>query len=295
MRASQTRPECLQGLERSCEDRASDRIVSAPAVPGMERIEARFEGKFFEPHRHDTYAIGVTLSGVQSFRYRGRQEYSLPGRLIVLHPDEIHDGAAATDDGLRYRMLYIEPALVRQGLSHNTDPLPFVDAPVIDDPQFRIALLSALSSLDDGLDELDVADLVSQIASGLSRHARHDAARNEQVSQHRLARARDYLQDNSSRTVRSGELEQVTGLDRFTLSRQFRRFFGTSPHRYLIMRRLDEARHLIARGRPLADIAATVGFADQSHLTRHFKKSFGVTPGRWAYVSTSAAVTGPKG
>ncbi|MCR9138323.1 MAG: AraC family transcriptional regulator [Alphaproteobacteria bacterium] len=293
MRGSQTNPECYQGLERSCEDPASNRIVSAPAVPGMERIEARFEGKFFEPHRHDTYAIGVTLDGIQSFHYRGRQEYSLPGRLIVLHPDEVHDGAAATEDGLRYRMLYIEPALVREGLCPNTGPLPFVDTPVIDDPHFRIALLSALSRLDDGLDELDIPDLVSRIAGGLSRHARIERTRSEPVSPHRLIRARDYLQDNSARTVHSGELEQVTGLDRFNLSRQFRKFFGTSPHRYLIMRRLDQARHLIACGRPLADIAAAVGFADQSHLTRHFKKSFGVTPGRWANASRHSEIASP--
>lgn len=282
---AQSRPEYLQGLERSCGDTPRERIVSAPAVPGLERIEARFEGRFFEPHRHDTYAIGVTLSGIQSFRYRGRQEYSLPGRIIVLHPDEIHDGAAATDDGLRYRMLYIEPALVRQGLSRSTSVLPFVDAPVLDDPQFRAALLSALSSLDDGLDDLTVADIVSRIACALSRHARLDAGRTGSLSPQRLIRARDFLHDNMARTVRSTELEQVTGLDRFALSRQFRSFFGTSPHRYLIMRRLDRARHLIARGLALADIAAAVGFADQSHLTRHFKRSFGVTPGRWAEAS----------
>ena len=77
----------------------------------------------------------------------------------------------------------------------------------------------------------------------------------------------------------------MAGLDRYAISRQFRELFGTSPHRFLVMRRLDRARRLIAEGLPLADIAATVGFADQSHLTRHFKKCFGITPGLWARVS----------
>jgi hypothetical protein len=77
-------------LERSCTER--DRILVAPELAGIERIEARFHGKGFEPHRHDTYALGVTMAGVQTFSYRGEARFSPPGNVIVLHPDEMHDG-----------------------------------------------------------------------------------------------------------------------------------------------------------------------------------------------------------
>jgi AraC-like DNA-binding protein len=82
--------------------------------------------------------------------------------------------------------------------------------------------------------------------------------------------------------VRSGELESVTGLDRFALSRHFRAAFATSPHRYLLMRRLQQARAMIGEGSELSDVAFATGFADQSHLNRHFKKAYGMTPGQWA-------------
>jgi AraC-like DNA-binding protein len=82
--------------------------------------------------------------------------------------------------------------------------------------------------------------------------------------------------------VRSGELEAVTGLDRFALARHFRAAFATSPHRYLLMRRLQQARAMIGPGGSLSDVAAATGFADQSHLNRHFKKAYGMTPGQWA-------------
>src|SRR5258708_19986419 len=59
---------------------------------GLERVEARFVGQAFSPHRHDSYAIGLTLEGVQTFRYRGAQRLCLPGECHVLHPDELHDG-----------------------------------------------------------------------------------------------------------------------------------------------------------------------------------------------------------
>nr|WP_325265866.1 AraC family ligand binding domain-containing protein [uncultured Rhizobium sp.] len=74
---------------------------------GVERIEARFHGNAFSPHRHDTYGLGLTLHGLQTFRYRGVKRFSNAGNVIVLHPDELHDGAAGTDDGLIYRMIYL--------------------------------------------------------------------------------------------------------------------------------------------------------------------------------------------
>src|SRR6266436_6203914 len=80
---------------------------------GIERIEAYFPRHGFSPHRHDTYAIGITLSGVQTFRYRGEARHCLPGQCHILHPDEIHDGASGTSDGFAYRILYIDPCLVQ--------------------------------------------------------------------------------------------------------------------------------------------------------------------------------------
>jgi len=94
--------------------------------------------------------------------------------------------------------------------------------------------------------------------------------------------ARDYLESNAMRAVTSIELERAAGLDRYALSRHFRALYATSPHRYLLMRRLTRARALIGAGAPLADIAAATGFADQAHFTRHFKKAYGLPPGRWA-------------
>jgi len=90
------------------------------------------------------------------------------------------------------------------------------------------------------------------------------------------------LQELPSVVVASEELERVTGLDRFALARHFRAATGTSPHRYQIGRRLARAQKMIADGMALSEAAAATGFADQSHLTRHFAARFGLTPGRFA-------------
>ena len=94
---------------------------------------------------------------------------------------------------------------------------------------------------------------------------------------------------DATRAIASRELEDVSGLDRFSLARHFRATFGTSPHRFQVGRRLARARTMIAQGVPLSETAAATGFADQSHLTRHFAARFGLTPGRWAALSRGGA------
>ncbi|MBY5557365.1 AraC family transcriptional regulator [Rhizobium leguminosarum] len=275
-------PQVFEGLERLCAGPSRNAILAAPAFPGIERIEAQFSGNAFEPHRHDTYALGVTLKGVQTFRYRGERRFSLPGQVIVLHPDEEHDGGAGTEDGLQYRMLYLEPWLLLECLKADGVGLPFVDEPVIGDPALAGVLLAALGELDRELDALFVDDFVSRVTGGLSRHARMPRRPLGLVAWRQARTARDYLEAHATRAVNSGELEAVTGLDRFALARHFRAAFATSPHRYLLMRRLQRAWAMIGVGEGISDVAAATGFADQSHLNRHFKKAYGMTPGQWA-------------
>src|SRR5260370_23997399 len=96
------------GLEQS-RTRRSDSIRFGPSAHGIERAEVYLSTCEFEPHRHDTYAIGSTTAGGQTFRYRGLRHICLPGQLHVLHPDEAHDGAAGTDGGVGHPNVYLPP------------------------------------------------------------------------------------------------------------------------------------------------------------------------------------------
>jgi AraC-like DNA-binding protein len=279
--------QAFEGLGRLCVDAAENCIISASDPAGMERIEARFHGSAFDLHRHDTYAIGVTLHGVQRFRYLGATRHSLPGQIIVLHPDELHDGGAGTEDGLRYRMLYLEPSLMLDCLGGAS--LPFVRDGVLTDDSFCATLLSALGPLEEELDELFVADFLARLMQSLTRHAGQPAKPMARTAWRAATLARDYLAENFGRPVRSDELEAITGVDRYALSRHFRAAFCTSPHRFLVMRRLQSARRMIAAGEPLAQIAIEAGFSDQSHFIRQFKKAFGMTPGRWSLLIQGTA------
>lgn len=264
----------------------SNWVRHAESIGGVERIEAHFHGKAYAMHRHDTYAIGRTLAGVQSFNYRRNQQNSLPGNTMVLHPDEAHDGQAGTDEGFRYRMIYVEPALIQDVLGGRV--LPFVEGGVTTDCRLAAATETLLQNVAYTLEPLEQSDALTELAHALAAVA-GTASRRSTGDFLAARRTRDYLRANSARVVTLEELEAIIGRDRWSLSHDFRSFYGTSPYRYLTMRRLDAARSLLLAGTSIADAAAATGFADQSHMTRHFLKAFGLTPGRWLQIAGNVA------
>jgi AraC-like DNA-binding protein len=283
-------PETLRGvdadrLERSC-GRRRDSIRFGASAPGLERAEVYLSTCAFEPHRHDTYAIGITTAGVQTFRYRGTRRFSLPGQLVILHPDEIHDGAAGTDDGFGYRVLYVAPELVRDALG--ADPLPFVADPVQPPAPTTALLAFLLADLDEPIGDLARVEIAVAVADALRSLGGRREDRSETIDVAAVGLVRDYLAVHAREQTPASTLEQVTGTDRFTLSRHFRRAFGTSPDRYRTMRRLALARAAIEDGLPLAQAAVSAGFADQSHMTRQFRRAYGFTPARWRALTRSA-------
>jgi AraC-like DNA-binding protein len=250
----------------------------------LQRLAARFGGHAFDLHRHETYAVGLTLWGAQSFHYRGGISTSGAGQVMVIHPDEPHDGHAGVDEGFGYRMLYVDPGAI--GAALGGAAAPFVPEVVSNDAELAALLHEAFADFPRALEPIAVDAVMARLADRLA--ARGDApgrARRPSIAQRGVERARDFLIAEAARSVASEELERVSGLDRFALARQFRAAFGTSPHRFQVGRRLVRAQSMIAGGMSLSEAAAATGFADQSHLTRHFSARFGLTPGRWAALS----------
>lgn len=285
------------GLERSCSAATADWLRSTGPENGIEWLEAWLHGPAYHPHRHDTYAICLTTRGVQAFHYRGTREISLPGQVVVLHPDELHDGQAGTEAGFGYRQLYVEPALIAEAVQVLRGPgcaLPFVRRPVVRSPRLANAITAAFVG---GRDPLALDSLVVQMAEGLleADPSSPRVSRPRHLDVAALHRARAFLAAAQTRVVGSAELEAVSGLTRYDLARQFRVLYGTSPYRYLLMRRLDRAREQIARRRPLVDVALDAGFADQAHFARQFKASFGLTPARYRALRLEGAGSGGHG
>ena len=264
-------------LEPSC-NRRRDSIRFGASAPGLERAEVYLTSCAFEPHRHDTYAIGITTAGVQTFGYRGTRRVSLPGQMQILHPDETHDGAAGTEDGFGYRILYVAPEIVRDALDGGA--LPFVADPVQRPTPATDLLASLLAHIDEPISDLARVEIAATLADTLRSLSGQTDRSPAAIDIRGVELAREYLAAHACEQTPASALEQISGSDRFTLARHFRQAFGTSPDRYRTMRRLAIARTAIENGLPLAQAAAHAGFADQSHMTRQFKRTYGLTPAR---------------
>ena len=286
-----------EGLERSCTGTAAGWLAGPEPVEGVELLHAWLTTEVYQRHRHDTYAIGVTDRGVQVFDYRGSSRVSTRGQVVVLYPDEAHDGRAGTREGFGYRIVYVEPtrlAEALQGLRGGPGPLPFVSEAVSANPALARAVEDAFRG---PLDSLSADSIVVDLAEALLGAERGGArpAAMRRVDVAAVERARQLLDAERTRTVHSSELESITGLTRYELARQFRTVLGTSPHRYLLMRRLALTRDLIHAARPLVDVACEAGFADQAHFTRVFRSAFGLTPARYRALRIRPLdLTGPR-
>ena len=142
------------------------RSASTSRRPACSRLAARFGGHAYDLHRHETYAVGVTLWGAQSFHYRGALATSRGGQVMVIHPDEAHDGHAGVDEGFAYRMLYVDPAAVSSALDGKSPP--FVPDVVADDPALAGLLREAFADFPQALEPLAVDAVIARLADRLA-------------------------------------------------------------------------------------------------------------------------------
>ncbi|GAA2033876.1 AraC family transcriptional regulator [Catenulispora yoronensis] len=273
---------------------------------GLELMHARFREHVYAPHTHDAYSFGVTDAGAQQFHCRGALHTSTPGMVMALNPDEVHDGRAAVDLGYHYRIAYIRPDVVSEVLADAADQpadrfggLPLFTRPVLGDHRlaeafnrFHAAMAGADRSPAGDLlrDERLRAVILAAAARGATR-APKTRTLSGGAQRQAAVRARTLIREAYPESVSVEMLAAAAGCSRFALYRAFFAEFGMSPSDYERQLRLRHARSLLATGNKPADTAALCGFADQAHLARWFKRTYGVTPGVFA----QAAVSSPPG
>jgi len=242
----------------------------------------------FPRHTHEEFGIGVICRGAQkSSSGRGMVEAGR-GATITVNPGEVHDGAPIGDEGRAWRMLYFHPSLIAQAaqdVSEGKNGSYEFCWPVIDacDVGARFqALFSAMTRRNQARatpqsEEL-LLDLLPDVMvdrEGFDRTLTIPSS---------VYRAKALIDDNPAAPIALSDLAHASGLSRFQVLRGFTRATGLTTHAYIVQRRIDLARRLIARGCPLAEAAAASGFADQSHMTRTFVRRFGISPRAYADV-----------
>jgi AraC-like DNA-binding protein len=258
----------------------------------LEAMHAHFRGHVYHRHSHETYSLGVTESGAQGFTCRGAGHVSTAGLVMAFNPDDPHDGHAATGDGFTYRMIHMAPDLLTGMLAELTGAppaMPLFAAPVIADPALAGAVRRLHRSLTGPASPLEQSERLAAVAALSARHAagprqadRTDPAGLTPGDRARAAdRVRAFLSGEYAAQATLADLAEAAGCSRFAAYRAFRGRFGLSPSDYQRQLRLRAARQALAGGTAVADVAAATGFSDQAHLTRWFRRCYGITPGAY--------------
>jgi AraC-like DNA-binding protein len=260
----------------------------------VETMHAHFRGHVYHRHSHDTYSFGITETGAQAFTCRGADRVSGAGIVMAFNPDDPHDGHAATANGFTYRMIHVRPALltdVMADLTGRADGPPLFTEPVITDAALAAALRRLHVSLTGPASALERSERLSVAAGIAARHAASPRGpgpglRTAKDQAAAADRVRAYLSDTHASQDTLADVAAAAGSSRFAAYRAFRIRYGLSPSEYQRQLRLRAARQALASGAAIADVAVAAGFADQAHLTRWFRRCYGITPG--AYRTASA-------
>ncbi|WP_027783909.1 MULTISPECIES: AraC family transcriptional regulator [Burkholderia] len=298
----------------------SARYWRTPLVPDADLLTATYRDHTFAPHWHDAYTIPVILEGAERFTYCGTGHVAETGTVPVINPGEVHTGSRAADEGWCYRVSYMPVEFIRElasSIAGRPQDAPWFAPDVIRDADLAARLTLAHRMLEAGSERAlssqapgspahapAAGDPVAGApATGVPRIydplaaetamldalstliARHADVRPQPAplaaDEPRVDAMRERLAADLTCTVTLDDVAQAAGLSPFHAARLFTRTAGMPPHAWRNQLRLQRALAPLRAGVPVADVAAASGFVDQSHFTRHFKRMFGVPPGRW--------------
>lgn len=258
------------------------RYWNATGVEGLSCLHADFTTHDYAPHQHDAFVVAVTESGGSEFKSRGRSDEARESVLLVFNPAEPHSGRMGWSRSWRYRSLYLtQPAIDQVTADLGIDRPAYFMRNVLGDADLIAAFGCLHRSLERGHDPLEERELL--VASFGQLFARHGDGTHAIPTAPRDGAALSRVTKRmASQHAESGlSLEEMglwVDMTPFQLIGLFKRTAGLTPHAYLTQLRLKSAIRQLKAGAPIADAALASGFYDQSALTRHFKRSFGITP-----------------
>ncbi|MFD9703258.1 AraC family transcriptional regulator [Lentzea sp. NPDC059081] len=244
-----------------------------PAVEGIKEVfHASFTTHVYPAHTHDAWTLMLLDTGAVRYELDRHEQSALVDGVTLLPPHVPHDGRSALPTGFRKRVLYLDDAALPSDLVGKA-----VDTPMLVDPLLRRRVHQLHLALDE---PFEASSRLALITERLTHHfAGTEPARYaDPTLADRLRQLLDAsLPDGMTLNAAAQELQTSPT----HLVRAFSRRFGLPPHRYLTGRRVDLARGFLVEGRSAAEAAVLAGFHDQSHLTRHFRRVLGTSPGRF--------------
>lgn len=245
--------------------------------PGVELYHANIRRHSFDPHTHEAYGLGAITGGVGRFRWRGGEHLAPRATLMLMNPEDIHTGQAATEDAWGYRMVYLDESVLSDIYG---GPAWRFTAAVAHDAEAATQAAALMRTLWHAREPMAFDAALLQLVQGLSRHAHRAAPRGDGAAV-RFEPVIEFMRAHLDQSLDTARLAAVVGLSPFHFLRSFKAQHHATPQQALMALRLHEAKRLLARGEAPAQVAAAAGLTDQAHLTRCFSRRYGITPARY--------------
>jgi AraC-like DNA-binding protein len=260
-------------------------FIRPGALPGTELMIAYGSSQPWHVF-HENYTFCACRAAAAGWRYRGRTEFLNDGSTMLLEPGEVHRNTTVHKPA-DFKVVMIAPELFKAAAEElNVPGTPHFRFAQIEDPSLFRAVYRFCASVESGDTVLRQQSLFATCLRLLLGYAERQPSRLVVANEHRaVRRAKVYLQERFSELVTLDELAAVAGLSRFRLVHAFAKHVGLPPHAYQIHVRIERARLLLRKGVLPAEVATDVGFADQSHFTRHFRRIMRITPSAYAQAS----------
>jgi AraC-like DNA-binding protein len=254
-------------------------------LSGLSLLCADFTTHEYPPHTHDALVVAVTEQGGSVVRSRGQVEQATPSTLFVFNPAEPHAGWMGRSQRWRYRSMYLTRAALQEvAAGLGIESVPYFTRNTFGDRDLIASFLAMHVAIEEGRDVFRERELLIGTFGRLFRRHGSGGGRIGPTPRDQLVlkRVEERMRADYAEDLRLEDLAQDVGLTTFQLIGLFKRATGLAPHAYLTQVRLSIACRHLRHARPIAQVATDVGFYDQSALTKHFKRCYGITPLQFA-------------
>lgn len=249
-------------------------------VGAIEVASSNGHGQRFDKHSHDEFVISANLFGNEQVWLDGRSFSADAGSITTYNPGQIQGGGVAEGQPWHFVSLYVAPDVLAHGLGLAQLEFTQPERHLLALAHHMAQVVSASLSEDDFLRERAEERLLLLLGE-IVRAGRVRLPQAAAVGREPLARLQEWLAADLARQPSLDEMAAYLGLSKFHLLRSFQKHVGLSPRQWAMQLRTRRAQGLLRRGVAATTVAHVLGFADQSHLNRHFRAAYGISPGRF--------------
>ncbi len=247
-------------------------------------IEAyRLEGivQKFPNHFHEYYVLGFMEKGCRRLSCKNVEYTVSAGDLVLFNPLENHTCVQIDNKAMDYRCLNLSPEIVQKIALDitGTEYLPHFTQTVIRGSEAVFPLKELHQMIMDGYTDFKKEEtlyfLIEQLNFSYGETQQNMGAL---AVSPEIKLACEYMEKNYSNAISLDDLSNLSGINKYTLLRNFTKQRGITPYQYLETIRVNSAKKMLEEGTEPIDAAILCGFSDQSHFTKYFKNFIGLTP-----------------